>query len=765
MPLVSVVVPVYNVAPYVERCLDSILAQTWHELDIVIVDDGSTDGSGEIAASYADRDRRVRVVRTDNHGLGHARNVGLTHTRGEFLCFADSDDVVPFRAYELLHSALDKSGSDFATGNFRRLTPRGTRAAKYVGTTYSTQRLGTHITRHRDLIVDRTAWNKMFRREFWEQHRFAFAEGVQYEDQYATLPAHFLAASVDVVSSPIYFWRIREDESSISQRREEPQSIADRLAAIAATSRFLADRFPEHKGWYEQSVLAQDLSYFLDAIVAMSDADRRPLLAQVGGWLDHAASDVFHRLPAIRRIGWHLARAGKLAELAELLRFERDDLAAAKSFRQHGSWYADYPFRGDRAIGVPDELYRIDDDLRVDSVLTATELTASVLRITGRAALQPLDRSRLRAPHVEMKFVATGSDAEPVTLQTRPAPLPAYDETGVPLDPKRWRGFVAELDLTAIPTGTGRWVVETTVQSRGTSRTTRNHLAAEVRLLGPHLRRLDGRRRLRVELTGQGELALHLEKPKVVVDADVSADVLTLTGTVSGDTTGATVEVTREAGRRVVASADITEQPSGPAGFVAHVPLAELVGGLDHPESTEAVRRQRLEVWELALRVGGAASRLAPPDDLPDRTWSALGAQWRVEVGRAGRLVLVHRAPRPVVTAAVTDPAGLRLQIELPPVASGAAPLSVVLDDRSGAELALPVTAASYGADVVVDVSAVPSGRWDLLQSTESGRWPLAVSTAFAATLPIVSQPEGVLLTLGLVGSACPVLLVARPHS
>src|SRR4051794_7057293 len=119
-PRVSVVVPVYDVEAYLPATLDSVLGQAGVDLQVVVVDDGSTDGSGAIADGYAARDPRVRVVHTTNHGLGAARNEGLAHATGDLLAFADSDDVVPPGAYAALLRPLQRSGADFVTGSVAR---------------------------------------------------------------------------------------------------------------------------------------------------------------------------------------------------------------------------------------------------------------------------------------------------------------------------------------------------------------------------------------------------------------------------------------------------------------------------------------------------------------------------------------------------------------------------------------------------------------------------------------------------------------------
>ena len=119
-PLVSVVVPVYQVEDYLAECLDSLLQQAYRRLEIVVVDDGSTDRSAQIARAYADRDERIVMVRQDNAGLGAARNTGLDHCTGDLVTFVDSDDLVPPAAFLRMVRTLEQSGSDFVVGAVTR---------------------------------------------------------------------------------------------------------------------------------------------------------------------------------------------------------------------------------------------------------------------------------------------------------------------------------------------------------------------------------------------------------------------------------------------------------------------------------------------------------------------------------------------------------------------------------------------------------------------------------------------------------------------
>ena len=123
--LVSVIVPIYNVEPFLRDCLDSLRAQTYTDLQVLMVDDGSTDGCAAIAEEFAAADSRFALIRQANAGLSAARNVAVPQAKGEYLAFVDSDDVLAAHAYELLVQAL-AGGADFASGAVRRYSSRGT---------------------------------------------------------------------------------------------------------------------------------------------------------------------------------------------------------------------------------------------------------------------------------------------------------------------------------------------------------------------------------------------------------------------------------------------------------------------------------------------------------------------------------------------------------------------------------------------------------------------------------------------------------------
>lgn len=114
--MISIIVPVYNVAPYLDKCIQSIINQTFTDFEVLLIDDGSTDGSGEICSSFAKRDKRIVVYHTPNKGVSSARNIGLNKAKGEFIAFIDSDDYIGENYLKNLYEAMITNGADLVVG-------------------------------------------------------------------------------------------------------------------------------------------------------------------------------------------------------------------------------------------------------------------------------------------------------------------------------------------------------------------------------------------------------------------------------------------------------------------------------------------------------------------------------------------------------------------------------------------------------------------------------------------------------------------------
>ena len=120
--LISVIIPVYNVEQYLSKCLDSVVNQTYKNLEVILVDDGSTDNSGKICDEFALKDNRIIVIHKSNGGLSSARNEGLKFAKGQYVGFVDSDDYIEIGMYEKLLEVSLKYGSDVVCSNYYRVT-------------------------------------------------------------------------------------------------------------------------------------------------------------------------------------------------------------------------------------------------------------------------------------------------------------------------------------------------------------------------------------------------------------------------------------------------------------------------------------------------------------------------------------------------------------------------------------------------------------------------------------------------------------------
>ncbi len=153
-PRISVVVAFFNNEDDLGDCLDSIAAQTFADLEVIMVDDASSDHSAEIARAKAAADPRFTLLQPEHGGPGGARNRGVERARGEYLAFVDGDDVLPANAYELLLHTLERSGSDFVSGAVDRVGPKGITPSALHSLALKGRQTGTHVTRTPRLLYD-----------------------------------------------------------------------------------------------------------------------------------------------------------------------------------------------------------------------------------------------------------------------------------------------------------------------------------------------------------------------------------------------------------------------------------------------------------------------------------------------------------------------------------------------------------------------------------------------------------------------------------
>jgi heptose III glucuronosyltransferase len=231
-PHLSLVIPVYNVAPFLGRFLDSILAQDLSGMEVIVVDDGSTDAGPEILARHAANCPSMRVIRQDNGGLSAARNTGLDHARGEYVAFADSDDYVEPDYYRQLLARAQRDDLELAHGN--GLYHFEGRQADYP---IYTDDLATAVMPGREVLRKRLrdksflhmVWLHLYRREFIERLGLRFVPRLIHEDVLWTTRAFMAATRVAYVPTAGYHYRQRI-------RRLTGEQLDQRLAAIIDSS-------------------------------------------------------------------------------------------------------------------------------------------------------------------------------------------------------------------------------------------------------------------------------------------------------------------------------------------------------------------------------------------------------------------------------------------------------------------------------------------------------------------------------------------------
>ena len=208
--LVSVIVPVYKVEPYLDRCVASILAQTYPNLEVILVDDGSPDNCPALCDAWAQRDARIRVIHKKNGGLSDARNVGLDAASGAYISFVDSDDYIDRRMIETLYQDLAAFDADVACCNYDFCDEQSQIIKEHAAAVTATAVYDSAAALDRMLLEEYYkcyAWNKLYKRELFQQIRYP--EGRLFQD----IPTPYLifrhVNRVSLNPASLYHYRIR----------------------------------------------------------------------------------------------------------------------------------------------------------------------------------------------------------------------------------------------------------------------------------------------------------------------------------------------------------------------------------------------------------------------------------------------------------------------------------------------------------------------------------------------------------------------------
>ena len=179
---ISVIVSIYNIQNYIEKSVQSIQNQTYRNLEIILVDDGSTDESGKICDDFASKDSRIKVLHKKNGGLSSARNEGIKIATGEYIAFVDGDDWIDANMYENMYLALAKADAELAVCSYKQVSVQHVHDTSTDVILYFEQdeALESFIKEEQEVQIQNAAWNKLFRRELLKELRFPV--GKLYEE-------------------------------------------------------------------------------------------------------------------------------------------------------------------------------------------------------------------------------------------------------------------------------------------------------------------------------------------------------------------------------------------------------------------------------------------------------------------------------------------------------------------------------------------------------------------------------------------------------
>jgi glycosyltransferase involved in cell wall biosynthesis len=234
-PSVSIIVPCYNVASYLGECLDSATEQSYENLQIITVDDGSTDETLPMLRTRSASDSRILLIEKKNAGAGAARNTGLDHATGDYILFIDSDDFLARDGIEKLVREAEQTYADITMGARVKFNSKGSHINPPH--TYAEYRAGVTALEYPPVFGVIAIHGKLFRTSFIRRHHLAFQETLAQEDFAFSYVAYRQARRITVLTDPIYYYRKRDGggDASLTQSRLKKQSLLGRFVQVETT--------------------------------------------------------------------------------------------------------------------------------------------------------------------------------------------------------------------------------------------------------------------------------------------------------------------------------------------------------------------------------------------------------------------------------------------------------------------------------------------------------------------------------------------------
>lgn len=381
----SVIVPCYNVEEFIRECLNSLVNQTYKNIEVIMVDDGSPDNTGTILDEYDKKYTNFHAIHTENGGLSAARNAGLPYITGEYMAFVDSDDVVLENAYELLIGSLMQTGSEMASGFVQRFNSHRVYSSGLHKKAIPETRLKTNINESTFLVYDTTAWNKVYKSELFLNNNLRFPVGLTYEDIPVSMQLHLLAKSVDVIAEPVYLWRVRESSNqSITQKRESLKLFNDRTKTVKMAQDAIEKLggSAELKEAFNFKVLDLDIAMYLNSFQSANEETLFKFQKAVYKFLRDYNLDDVKKLDVRKQIQYEALLRGDFVDFKRF-GFEKQNVGQIKNEKESNYKYVNKAIRKDICNQIA-----VDNALSFKNSIVSIENLQNSIVIKGTIKLQ-----------------------------------------------------------------------------------------------------------------------------------------------------------------------------------------------------------------------------------------------------------------------------------------------------------------------------------------------------------------------------------------
>lgn len=274
MSKISVIVPVYNTEKYLRRCVDSILAQTFTDFELLLIDDGSTDGSGAICDEYAKKDSRVRVFHKENGGVSSARNLGLDNAIGEYITFIDSDDFIEKSYFEMLSQYKDP---DIVVSYYIAEGWNGWISTPFPDLSFNEKNIKYFLEKY--LISCNVPWGKFLKRKIVEKHKIRFDLNFAYgEDTLFIMDYLYYVNNVEMNSWKMYHYDCT-NEVSLSKKRLNVDYYLKLIDEVSMRIIKLSNKFNSNNVKFKNEIIRMHSNYLFNSMDYSSNTIKRDLCA------------------------------------------------------------------------------------------------------------------------------------------------------------------------------------------------------------------------------------------------------------------------------------------------------------------------------------------------------------------------------------------------------------------------------------------------------------------------------------------------------